>query len=56
MKIISILFLILSGCYLDGGKLKCVDGVLYLKDNGAWVQAKLYENNKCLPIEDEAKK
>lgn len=49
---ILLLVLLLAGCTdLDpfSRDLKCVDGVVYVKSGGAWIQAMLYKDNKCLP-------
>ncbi len=52
---ILLLILLIGGCTRLGlsTEFKCKDGVLYMRDNGAWIQAKLYEQNKCLPMEDK---
>lgn len=52
MKIIFVLFLFLLGCDPFKEKLKCQDGVIYIRADGAWVQALMYKDNKCLPLED----
>lgn len=51
MKKLLLLFglLLLSGCYEQ--KFRCENGVVYLEHNGAWIEAKIYEKNKCLPEE-----
>ena len=50
IKILPLLFLLL-GC--DGSNFhteyKCKDGIIYIKSSGAWIQAMIYEKNKCLP-------
>lgn len=58
MKYLLLLLLLLSSCSSPFEiELFCVDGVLYLKaDNGTLIQAKLYENNKCLSAEMAEKK
>lgn len=50
--LIVITMLYLMGCdSVMEPKMKCEGGVLYVRSNGAWIQAKLYETNKCLPME-----
>ncbi len=53
MKLLIILIL-LTGCKPPSlvSKYKCNNGILYIKFNGAWVEARLYEKNKCLPLEE----
>lgn len=48
---LAALVIILCGCSVS--EYKCVDGVLYMKKNGAWIQPKFYETNKCLPLEQK---
>lgn len=51
--LILIAFIFVAGCDDPlGTKFKCQDGVIYLKDNGAWIQALAYDKNKCLPMEE----
>lgn len=55
MKIILVLCLFMIGC--DGNdfrtEYKCVDGVIYVKSNGAWIQALIYKDNKCLAVKND---
>lgn len=45
-----LIVLMCSGCSeFETTKYKCHDGVLYLKNSGAWIEAKIYSQNKCLP-------
>ena len=34
-------------------EVKCVNGVLYGHDKGAWIQMLTYKDNKCLPEENK---
>jgi hypothetical protein len=49
--------LILSGCNIDSieTKFKCDNDKVYVKFNGAWIESKMYENNKCLSLEESEK-
>ena len=42
------LLLFMSLCLVGCTELKCKDGDVYIKNNGAWVEALYYEKNKCL--------
>jgi hypothetical protein len=64
MKFVICIFIIcLFGCKDPfESEMTCRDGILYIKDSGVWVEARLYKNNKCFnasefkPTEkDEAK-
>jgi len=56
MKFVLALFLLsMAGCTCEDfmphePRLKCVGGVTYVMENGAWVEALLYKGNRCLPI------
>ena len=55
MKIITALVLLLfSGCTSWVTEYKCIDGNVYIKFNGAWVEAKAFEDNKCVDINPAA--
>ncbi len=45
----------LAGCTHIGAEYKCQDGVIYIKNNGAWIQTLVYKDNKCLPVDGEGK-
>jgi hypothetical protein len=54
MKYLIVCLVLCSvGCsdFSIGTKYKCVDGVVYIRHTGAWIQAKVYQDNKCLPTE-----
>lgn len=52
-KVILIFAIALCGCTIRvNAKYKCVDGVIYIEQDGAWIQSKLYEKNKCLPMKE----
>ncbi len=47
-----ILVLLLTSCKdpMDT-TFKCQDGILYVQSDGAWIQAIMYKDNKCLPLD-----
>lgn len=52
---VAILFLVTAGC--DGTfitRLKCKEGVIYIRNGGIWIEARYYKENKCFSESKEA--
>jgi len=45
-----ILILLLSGCDSFVNKYKCKDNVTYVELDGAWVEAGVFKDRKCLDV------
>ncbi len=57
MRLLILFFFFVGGCTnADFATIyKCEHNILYVKSSGAWIQEKLYETNKCLPLEENEK-
>lgn len=52
--VVGVIFMIIgiSGCTdILEPKYKCVDGIVYIRSDGAWIQALYYNDNKCLSLD-----
>ncbi len=51
--LVTVCIFICSGCTVLETQYKCKDGIIYVRSNGAWIQALGLKDNKCLEENDK---